>query len=519
MKTSGPELVLSSPVKPSHKPEKKEGLARNLAYMTASSAVIRSGSLIYAILIRRILGPQLIGVWNFIEILSAFFCTATIGVSYSSERLIPYYRARGDQETEDHLRNSFFSWSIAEGLLLSIGIIVYGFLFGDRYPENIRLGLYWLPFIFIFQKLLSIFLVLLKSAKAFKFYSVANVIGAFLDWSLIGWAFLWGLQGVFAGTAVIGIIKLIYFFVSGRSLGLFSFSWRLNLRDLRLHFPYGPSYSAFKILWTIAERADTLLVGYLLGEATLAFYYIGFRFSRIALEIPIALVYIAFPNMMERFSVSQKQKDFSREFLRYLRIDLFLILPMILPLGYFGSEFIIRHFLPEFSPGIVAVKISMMAVGMLAIRYLYYQILMAHKRVDKLILVAGVQLPSFMLSFFTLRDFFLEPLVAVSVAMFIAYGVHLGTALWVTRSMIEREGEWWFRFWGGCLFVVLGWAGLLMTIDLTIPGNLGGTIGNDFLQVALRVSLFGLSAFPIMYVGLGSDRKKVRDIFLKLCGG
>lgn len=499
--------VLVRPLAASHEVRQGGGLVRNLAYMITSTAVIRSGGILFAVLLRRILAPQLIGIWNLIEIIVAYLCTATLGVSYSSERLIPYYRARGNREAEINIRNSLFSWNIAEGLLLSLGVIVYVILFGDQYTEGVHTGLCWLPLLFLAQKLLSVYLMLLKSTKEFRVYSVANVVATMLDWSLVVWAFLWNLEGVFTGAAVIGLVKLAYLHIAVRHLRLFSFRWRLNLSGLRLHLPYGPTYTAFKAIWTFVERLDSLFVGYLLGTGVLAYYYLGFQLSKLALEVPIALAYIAFPNMMERVSVSREGQTLSSEFFRYLRFDLFVILPVVLPLGYFGSEFLIRQFLPAFSQGIVVAKISMMAVGMLAIRYLYYQVLMAYEQIGRLIFVTTVQLPAFLGSFFLLRGFISEPLTAVAVAMFLAYAVHLGFVLWATRSTIQRDCEGWLCFWGSDLLGCFTWAGLLIIVDWAMLGAMGGTLIHDLGQVAARVAFFGLLAVPVAYLGLGPDRQ------------
>jgi len=186
-------LVLNREIRARH------GLFRNLAYMVTSSGVTRSGSFLFSILSRRILDPQLIGIWNLIGILTTYLSSVTIGVSYSSERLIPYYRARGDQDTVSRIRDFLFTSSILEGVLVSLGVVVYALLFGERYEESVRLGLYWLPFLYFPHKLLSLCLMLLRSSKEFRFYSVANIVSTWMDWSLLGWAFLGGLQGVFAG--------------------------------------------------------------------------------------------------------------------------------------------------------------------------------------------------------------------------------------------------------------------------------------------------------------------------------
>ena len=495
------------------KPAAGAGVLRNLAYMITSSGVIRVGSFFFSIFIRRILGPQLIGVWNVIEIIRTYLIALTLGVHYSSERLIPYHQGRGEHEAVGDIKNSLFTWSIIEGVLLSAGVFLYITLFGDRHSAEVRAGLYFLAPLFFIQKLLSIYSIVQRSNKAFRFYSTSNVVLSALDWSLLAWAFLWGLPGLFAGAVVTALVKLAYLQFAGRRSKMFSFRWQFKPTSLRRHLPYGPKYSLFKITWTIMERLDSLLVGYLLGSGALACYYLGFQFSQAVLDIPIALVYIAFPNLMETYSRTKTDSSQST-FFWYLRINLFLILPVILPLGYFGSELLIRWILPEFVAGVSAVKITMMAVGILAVRHLYYRQLMVHEEMNKLIMASLVYFPALAAWYFILKQWEWPPLITLALANFAAYTVHLGCAAWSARKSTRSKSERWLSLWWLPLLVCLTWAALLAAVDGVMPEIAAANLAVD-LAVLLASSLLYLGlALPLVYFGLGQDRGKIGSSFL-----
>lgn len=489
------------------------GLARNLAYMIASALATRGLGAFYAILIRRILNPTAIGIWNLIEITTVYLSALTIGVSYSSERLIPYYRGQGRPDLENTVKSFLFSWTVFEGLIIALGIIIYVSLFGNQYSPDIRTGLYWLPVLFFCHKSLSFYLIVLKSAKEFRSYSVASMVLALLDLSLLTYAFFFGLKGLFAGATINGVAKLIYFQMVVQRRQLFTFQWCFRRDVINMHVPYGPSYSIFKLLWTVAQRLDAVLVSYLVGTQALAFYYLGNQLSAVVLEAPLALVYIAFPNLMEKLSTSGENYKFYSELDKYLRVNLYLILPVILPAAYFGAEFTILNILPTFAPGLWAIKIAIMAVGLSSTGLLYYQVLYAYQRIGRLTLITLSQLLFFIASYFIIRDSIDNPLLAVAVAAFCGQAGHFALALLTVQSLIKRNNTNYSRFWGADLLTCLFWAGLLLVIDMGVPGSMDGTIPHGLGQLVLSIALFILAASPLAWLG----GKGLHDTIYRSC--
>lgn len=483
----------------------EQGLFHSLAYVLGSTAAIRAGGFFYTILIRRILDPRAIGVWNLSEIVIAYLSAATIGIGYSSERLIPHFRGRNDLQAEAAVRDSLFTWTVIESVVLGALVYVYLAVRGDGLSADVRLALCWVPLLFVTHRLVSVYVSILRSTKAFRAYSLGNTLAAFLDWSLLAFAYLWGLPGLLVGAAVVGVAKVACLHRLQGPSRLFSFHWRSGADALRLHMPYAVRYSVFKLAWTVGERLDSLVVAWALGASALGYYYLGFQLQKVALEIPIALVYIAFPNMMEKFG-TVRNGAFSREFFRYLRVQLFLILPVVLPLAYFGSDLLVRHALPGFLPGLVAAKITLLALSLLAVRYLYYQVLMAHERVGTLFLVTAVQLPMFLVLVLLFRGRFADPLSAVAVANLLAHAVHLACVVWATIPLLGRDTQGLFRKATFDLLAPAAWIALLFAVDALAPLDPGGSLLRDMAACGTRILAFALLAGPLSYVGLGQER-------------
>jgi O-antigen/teichoic acid export membrane protein len=473
-----------------------------MAHLAGAIIAARSLRVVFAVLIRRTLDPTLVGVWNLIEVLAAYLVSITIGTVYAAERSVPHYRAQGDEAACNRAKESALSWNLAEGVAVAMAVGAYALFFGHRHAPEIRTALYWLPAIFLAHKLLSAYVTLLKSDREFRLFSGVQVVAAVLDWSLLAWAFLWGLPGLLGGAAVTGLIKaacLHFLWMRRSEAGIIR---QLGLSSLRPHLPFGPKYAAFKALWTMVERVDTLLVGYLLGAAALAHYYLGFQLSRLALEVPLALSYLAYPHIMERFDGTERL-GFSNEFLRFQRLNLFVVVPLTLALGYFGSELLIRIFLPNFVPAIQAVKVSMLAVGVLAVRYLYYQVFNAHQRIGAPTTVVVAQLPVFIGAYFAVRAFVSDTLVVVAIAAVVAHTFSLCLTLWTARPLVAWPERGPLRHWSSSLWICLSWVGLVLGVDESMPGAIDGTFLNQILQFALRTAAFLGAALFFAWIALG----------------
>jgi O-antigen/teichoic acid export membrane protein len=482
---------------------------------------VRVSGILFGILIRRILGPQLIGIWNVLDMLASYLQAVTLGLQYSTERLLPLHRQREERAEQDRIVRLVFSWNILETLVVAVATAVVLFFFADKYAAELRRALYFLPFLFAGQKLLSVYPMLLRSTKEFSAYASSNFLIAQLDWLLLAWAWFGGLQGVLMGSVLNTAIKVAYYRRIGLAQGLFSFRFRVDVPALRPHFPYAPRYALFKGLFVTIERIDSTLVAYLLGTTALGYYYLGYRLASTALEIPHAVVYVAYPHLMESLARRVGEaRAFPGEFERFLRLTVFLVLPVVIPLAYFGSDFVVRQILPAFAPGIPAIKVLMLAIGVQALRQLYYRAFMAHEKVGSLAWASACYFPAFFAFFAGARLLEVEPLTAVAIAALLAHTGNLCILYVASRSWIYQEASNAYRRRAG--LIVLSHFSLLLAIvgiDAISPGDMSGTLGHSVLELALKLALAAVAAGLFAYVGLGADRQAIAMSAWRAIGG
>lgn len=489
-----------------HQVDSRPGLGANFASIVASIVVGRSAALLYHIIIRRLLSPVAIGSFNIIETAVFWLAALTIGVSYSSERLIPLYRGQGRMDLDTEVRASLFKWTFLEGVLVAAGAAVYALLFGGRHSSVVRVGLYWLPVLFLIQKMLNAYLVLFRSTKEFQSYSVARVLFSLLDWATIPFVVWLGLPGLFASMAGVAMLKLVIFQVLLQRHRLDTFDLRLGGEHLKRHLPYGPKYAVYKLVFSITQRIDAMLVGFLVGTQALAFYFLSNQIAAVVVEVPLVLAYISFPNLMERFKVGGKNITFTRELDRYMRLQLYVVLPVVMPVAYFGSEFIVRNVLPAYEPGLWAVKLAIMALGFSAARHFYYQVFYAHERLTMLTLLSGSQLGLLFGAYFLVEPVIADPVVAVAMAAFLAQVGHFALLVVLARRLAESNMARSTRRWGADFLACSLLAGLLLGADMVVPLEYTGALVADFVKGALMVLVFVAVMVPLSYVGLGRHR-------------
>lgn len=514
--TVEPDLLGAPAGTPNTLTRTSSGVVRGVFDIVFSTLIIRAAGFGFSIVLRRLLGPEGTGIWNSFDIAIAYLSMLSMGVGFSAERLIPYYTGRGDRESITRLRDVVFTWTVIESLVVSILCLIYAGLFGLRHAPDVRFGLYWLPLLFTGHKILSLYLMVLRSTKNFRMFSVLNVLSSALDWTLVLWAFVGGLRGVFIGATVAVVVKLALYALTTKGEGTLRFRWRWDLSDVRLHLRYGLSYSAFKAAFTVVERFDSVLVGVLFGPVALGRYFLGYQITRLMLDTPLALSHVALPNLMEKYAVEDSGKQFSRDFMRYLRWDLYLIVPALLPLGYFGTEVLVRYALPLFAPGLPAIKLLISAMGIMAVRHLYYHVLTAHDQLRKLIFATAAELPAFLVLLFALREIIRDPLVVAAAASFIAYLLHLGLLNIAAHPYLDR-GKGFHGLWISDVIVSLIWPFLLFAIDWLVSSATGFTIPQPW-RAAICIALFYLIAAPICRLGIGSEAASVKALIHRKLG-
>ncbi|MBU2547595.1 MAG: hypothetical protein KKB20_04205, partial [Proteobacteria bacterium] len=80
---------------------------------------------IQGIVVRSLLRPEIMGFWNLANVIKDLVMPITIGLLNGAGRELPVLRGRGDETGQRDVRSVTLLYSLAEVILVAIGVIVY----------------------------------------------------------------------------------------------------------------------------------------------------------------------------------------------------------------------------------------------------------------------------------------------------------------------------------------------------------------------------------------------------------
>lgn len=467
---------------------KQRTLAKDVSSIVGSNIVVRVLSSVVAIVSRRLLGPELTGVWNLIEVLRLQISSITVGIHYSADRDMPVYRARGEAEKESALRSLTFSYLLLEVAVIGLGFFAYSYFYGSQYRPEIRTGLLIMPLLLVFTRITTFYQLAIKNAKAFGLYAWSNLVLFALDASIVLYIVFAGLVGVFVGLVVNGVARSVFYWYVTTRGQVFRVRWRVRWEEIKILLPFGIPAGMWNLAYMFLLRLDSLSVSWAFGTTALGYYYLGPQLAASLSEAPNALSIISYPNLMEEFG-RNGMGSVRAHTSRYSRILMYLIVPLTISAGYFGVGLLVKYFLPKFGPGLEAVKVSLLVLSFSSAGYIYMQVLLAAKWLKTLI---GITVASVLLMGTVIRLWALGTGQLVDFAwanVFAQFSFFLLVLLAAYKAMTGKVfghvGEW-----GKTVLASVLWVFLLRIIDAVLPAVSGSRFQYDALVVMSKESLF-----------------------------
>ncbi|MBI4257506.1 MAG: oligosaccharide flippase family protein [Thaumarchaeota archaeon] len=281
-----------------------ERVAKGAVYLIFQSVLGYLFSLMFYVLVARVLGPSEVGKLSVLLTVSAVFSLTGLSVNYALQRLIPSYvesRRRGE-----------VGGIIGAGLTILLGVSATGLvvlvvlsewlsvvLFGSAVDGGLIVAILLASFLltlttFLGGGMLGFGMFRETAAQNILNAGVSRVLGLVL--AVVGF----GLMGVMLGWLVAGVVTVVFsVFLLGRNLGLkkgFPVKSILEF-SLPVHFftviMFVQSWADIALLYALAPNLEQIGVYYLVvsGAAILSFFY-----------APIGMA--IFPALSSRYSVN-----------------------------------------------------------------------------------------------------------------------------------------------------------------------------------------------------------------------
>jgi len=309
-----------------------------------------------SILAAKFLTPFEFGVSQTVMLIPSYFFFMQLGVYSGLNRNIPYYQGKGDLEKVERQTSTSYKFSFYNAM---VGIVfAFGFLIYHLIAEKSRLYA-WMDIaiiaFFIFQPFYTHFDTLLRSKQDFKasarYTFFDNVLNLTCSISMI---FL-GYTGMIlknANTFILGYLYR-YRYVLKRD-GVRAKFYKDEFTDL---VKVGVPIALAGYFYSLNVVADRSVVALTLNPQSVGVYSISNLIIVAFQTLPTAISMLIYPRAAHLYGQTNSMQSLRKFIYLALIINIAAILPFAL-IGYFYVDQVITMFLPKYTAGIGAARVS-----------------------------------------------------------------------------------------------------------------------------------------------------------------
>jgi len=351
----------------------RDRLVSNVIFSWVGHFVFIVAGFILPRMIDRRLGQELLGVWDFAWSIVSYFNLVELGIGGSVNRYVARYRMTGDI---DGINRTVSSASFILGVT---GILIFGMtitvslmlaqLFGAQLGENVREAQWVVLFLGTdigVQIAIGVFPGVLMGCHRWRLLNLitSGRHAAVITGMIIALVMGGGLRTIslifLIGNILARLVWVIvaYRICKGLRLGLSMIGWNM-IKELYVFG--GKSLIPILSKMLLSQTTSVLIVAYL-GPAALALYARPFSLVRHIEQLVLKIAAVVRPTVSSLQSANDLQGI--RELLKKsVRYSLYMVLPMVLVLSFFGDAILQFWMGPRYANGLIP---AILAIGFLA---------------------------------------------------------------------------------------------------------------------------------------------------------
>jgi O-antigen/teichoic acid export membrane protein len=370
-------------------PKKPETLAAGIAKY-ASSHIYRHVLSVFSAFIRtKLLTPQLMGLWNMLNIIPGYSMFLHLGANDCLRFMVPYHEARGQQDKAEQLIASTFYGSLIPNLVLGCGLFLYGLM--SQSDTVTRAGIFTTSALVVFSWYYSFSITLLKARQNFSLITTTNYINStmILLGSII-LVFFFGLYGIYAAM-LISYITVILFLEAKQPIRV-----RRGFDPVvfRAAIQTGLPIMLFSVITMVIRSLDRILVSWFLGLEQLGYYAISTMAAEFLMQIPGSAREVMEPRLMTE-KASQTDEEMLRRHLFTPLLSSAYLMPFAIGPAAILLPTVVAFLLPRYTPGIAPAQIIVFGCYFLAFSFATRGIVVAnHWQRQATVIMAGTVLVS-----------------------------------------------------------------------------------------------------------------------------
>jgi len=450
--------------------------------------------LLRGLLLARILGPALFGVWSQLKIALLFLQHSQLGVHEALLREVPYALGGGHEGRAREIESTSLGFSVLTSTVMATLIAAVVLIFLRGWAPELRRAWLMLPVLCLLAQLYWYAHVSLRSTRRFGQAGRIMVGFAFLSSAAgILAAVRYGLQGFLVAVAISYAAALLW--AGGGSPPFLR--PRLNrpvLRELlRVGFPIMMAGALLIVLWNI----DKLAVWIFMSRESMGIYALGSYLVVSVMLVPEAVSVVLYPRLMERVARAKGVGELG-DFLTRPSLVLSFFASPILGLLFLSFHLPIVWLLPRYTPTIMPGKILIAAIFFMALARMPHVLLVSLDRQRRLVALTVVAI---VVGGAAVTGMILQGYGLVGVALGAASGYLVYSVLTMGAAIraLEMPGKKVVAFVASVLapyLIVIFAVGVILQL---LPESEAGLMV-DILKTGLRCSLFAIAAGSALWI-------------------
>lgn len=312
-----------------------------------------------SIFLRKFLGPASMGVWGLMQVILDYCGQASLGTTRAMARDYPFYKAKGELQKADDIRDTTLSFTMLMSWLPFFAILGYIFFKGKTLDPAYLYCLYFLLGFLFLQRFYDFIIMLLRSDRKFKTLSLIiffnSVFGLVATLTAVRF---WGLQGLVWSTA----LTMALLIGIAWKAEAFKFRFLIYSKELTNELRAGLPLALGAFLIIALRGLDKMIIAKELGFYEVGIYSIAMMVANYILSVPMMLSHVWYPNLQAAYGKNDGNLESVKHYLEKPLLGLAALLPILCAFSFLLIPIIIHYQLKDFSAGIPVMRLYLLGL-------------------------------------------------------------------------------------------------------------------------------------------------------------
>jgi len=396
--------------------EKIERIIKDTTKFSAASYLANLFDFCSAIVLRRLLGPLLMGVFAELMLIFQYTKYYHLGVYEALDREIPYFNGQDDHSRVERIKSAGLNFAFFVSLCIGLGLIIVSIFLKDRL---LALGIPFVAALVVIQSVVTFFIISARTTHKFSVLSRYNFLFSFIGALLtIILVIRFKLTGALCALVLVNLFALGFFLANGFHVHI---NMRQDFKEVKRLLYIGFPILLYGFIFTTLTSADRFMIIAFLGNVNLGYYSIATMVAGYMILIPNLIYTVLFPRFYEAFG--REGGDMQKLKYQFLTPTLIIAYLLPLPIGLAGISlpFIVKYLLPQYAAGLMPSYIMLVAAFFISVLGMSSYVLIALNKQMRMVFIGIFAIAIALVSNYLLVKVLGFGLNGVATSMLLAY--------------------------------------------------------------------------------------------------